>query len=489
MTHCARCTFAVIGGGIAGVSCCETLALLGNNDKSIVLLTAAPAIKEPIRIQRVTKMLDSFFVEEKPCESIENRFDCVTVKNALVTHLDFDLHMILCHDGTRIQYEKLCICAGGRPKLITSDDRIRDCVMTIRDSETADRLSRRLKDARRIVIVGNGGLATELAYEIKGCDVIWVVRHDYINNVFFDPAAAKFLLSSLENDNEEEADTNVPERAYTFERIEKTDASDWDDVPAGALGPEWMTSFDLVGKGMKSIKVIYKSEIEDILKKDEEIIDPTDQDTSFRWYVKLTGGQVYGCDVVISAIGVEPNTILYQNAAPRGKLLTSEDGGIVVDKEMMSSIPDVYAAGDVCSVNWGEREDWFQMRTWTQARQMGHYAAKCMFAHRNGDVGRQPLELCFEIFEHCTHFLGQKVVFLGRYNGQGLDKYELLYRMTPDHEFIKLVLNEGLVRGAVIIGDTELAETIENLILGRLNVSNLGENLLDPEIDIAEYFD
>lgn len=48
--------------------------------------------------------------------------------------------------------------------------------------------------ARRVVLVGNGGIATEVAYEIEGCQVIWAVKHETISVPFLDPAAAQFLL-------------------------------------------------------------------------------------------------------------------------------------------------------------------------------------------------------------------------------------------------------------------------------------------------------
>jgi hypothetical protein len=41
----------------------------------------------------------------------------------------------------------------------------------------------------------------------------------------------------------------------------------------------------------------------------------------------------------------------------------------------------------------------------------------------------------------------------------------------------------------VLIGDTEMEETFENLILNQLDISRYGENLLNPDIDIDDYFD
>lgn len=43
--------------------------------------------------------------------------------------------------------------------------------------------------------------------------------------------------------------------------------------------------------------------------------------------------------------------------------------------------------------------------------------------------------------------------------------------------------------GCLLIGNTDLEEVFENLILNRLNISSIGIRLLDPMIDIGDYFD
>jgi len=43
--------------------------------------------------------------------------------------------------------------------------------------------------------------------------------------------------------------------------------------------------------------------------------------------------------------------------------------------------------------------------------------------------------------------------------------------------------------GAVLIGDTDLEETFENLILNQMDLTPYGEELLNPDIDIEDYFD
>ena len=66
---------------------------------------------------------------------------------------------------------------------------------------------------------------------------------------------------------------------------------------------------------------------------------------------------------------------------------------------------------------------------------------------------------------------------------------EILTRITPGDEYIKVVVVGGKVKGAMLVGDTDLQETFENLILNQLDVSRYGIALLDPDFDIEDYFD
>ena len=63
--------------------------------------------------------------------------------------------------------------------------------------------------------------------------------------------------------------------------------------------------------------------------------------------VKLQNGTELPCELAVVAIGVTPNVTLAQSAG----LKIGELGGIVVDKYMQTSDPDIYAAGD-CVESW-----------------------------------------------------------------------------------------------------------------------------------------
>jgi small subunit ribosomal protein S18b len=79
---------------------------------------------------------------------------------------------------------------------------------------------------------------------------------------------------------------------------------------------------------------------------------------------------------------------------------------------------------------------------------------------------------------------------LGDFSGEKLEKpFEANYRITEGKEYVKVLTKDHRVQGAVLIGETDLEETIENLILNQTCISQIEENLLDPNIDLEDFFD
>lgn len=60
------------------------------------------------------------------------------------------------------RYDKICLCLGARPKLISSHPNI----IGLRDQHSVEDLLARLRAARKVVVVGNGGIALELIHEV-----------------------------------------------------------------------------------------------------------------------------------------------------------------------------------------------------------------------------------------------------------------------------------------------------------------------------------
>ena len=117
--------------------------------------------------------------------------------------------------------------------------------------------------------MGNGGIATELVlvsslslpssqtmvvllhrYEVKGCQVVWVIRHSSICHTFVDEGAAVFFLPHLHDDNGCHGDAaELRKRTkYVCEGVGEERGEGEKDRIGSALGPDWHTGRQMKGR-------------------------------------------------------------------------------------------------------------------------------------------------------------------------------------------------------------------------------------------------
>ena len=74
----------------------------------------------------------------------------VTVIKGFVCEIDEEGQKIHLSDGREVLYDALCIATGAKPKLIVDHP----LVVGIRDTESVDSLCHRLKDAKKVLVIG-----------------------------------------------------------------------------------------------------------------------------------------------------------------------------------------------------------------------------------------------------------------------------------------------------------------------------------------------
>lgn len=477
----SKFTFVVVGGGIAGVTCAETVAICCP-EQSILLVTESNIIKTVANLEPVARYLHKFDVQERTLASaLGNNFlapAIITIVDKLKI-IEANNKCIFTLNDKKIHYDYLCLCTGGTPRLIEDNNAL---ILGIRDTDSVLELQNRLKATKKVVLIGNGGIASELAHELQGVEVHWVVKDNHIASTFVDPGAAFFFQQRIDQMRETNTIENPAKGVVKRLRYDEIAVGAESSKKGAALGPDWHKHFDLKGSAVcdKSKPFIH---FNSLVQKFEKIRN--EDENKSRLNVFLNTGEIIDCDFAVSATGVTPR---HDFTCVPPLILSDEDEGIQVNEMMQSSNEFIYAAGDVCTASWQKAEHWMQMRLWTQARQMGSMAGRSMAAAYAKETIYQ--DFCFELFGHVTQLFGLPVVLLGRFNGQGLGTdYELLIRSTPSKEYIKFVLQNGKLRGAILIGNTELAETCENLILNGIDLTPFGDDILNPDIDIEDYFD
>ncbi|XP_071450499.1 pyridine nucleotide-disulfide oxidoreductase domain-containing protein 1 [Hetaerina americana] len=581
----------IIGGGISGVSCLQQLALSAP-EMDVILISASPVVTATTNVKVLTKTLTQFDIEEHKIGWLETVHPKVKVAQGRVVSFDPISSCVNLSSGNSIFYSRLCICTGATPKGLPGvpGAAANSNVIGVRDAATAAELRRRVASSRRVLVTGNGGIASEVAYGLCGVQVFWAIRDQHINAAFVDPGAATYLERCLKerkeaNDQNEGLPSENPEcnSQNTGHGTETSSQSTWkiirsnvtketaemeSEIFGSALGPNWQKDFPLQGsrEGHGSLHIEYSCEIARLLTPEEAKVEAVEL---FEWdneggissgaeavaggswgawpvYVLLTNGRCIGCDLVVAGTGVIPNSTPFLGIHGGPRSCPSDGNGIMVDLRMRTSTDRVFAAGDVVTAAWPNRsKHWLQMRLWSQARVMGFHVGKCIALSLQrekqavamgmvtaedaviggGEVAPVPGEestqssgtghvptlnvhwkeddynvaleddesmydFCFELFSHVTKFFGCRTILLGQFNGQGLGgEYEVVVRVGGG-EYIKVIVGrDGCMAGAVLVGETDLEETFENLILSGLNVSSYGEDLLHPGVDIEDYFD
>lgn len=157
--------------------------------------------------------------------------------------------------------------------------------------------------------------------------------------------------------------------------------------------------------------------------------------------IKLKNGVTVRCNSVIFSSGIKLNSKI---AALSG---IKVNRGVVVDSQMMSSVNDVYAAGDIAEYNG------ICYGLWLPAKQQGESAGKNMAGVLTEYKGT-PLEARMRV-------CGISFFSAGNIFADG----EVLHYENQE-KYIKAVIAEGKLAGAIVIGSSKDANIISRVFTG-----------------------
>ncbi len=182
--------------------------------------------------------------------------------------------------------------------------------------------------------------------------------------------------------------------------------------------------------------------------------------------VRTSDGQSIPCDFVVVGVGVIPRTGLAEAAG--GHI----ENGIVVDQQLRTTIPDVYAAGDVANAWHPFFERQIRVEHWANALNQGPAAAQAMLGQ---DVS----------YDRLPYFFSDQYDVGMEYSGLATEWDEVVYRgEVADGEFIAFWLKDEHVIAGMNVNVWDVNEHVQALIRSRREVDPAA--LRDRDTSLAE---
>ncbi|MEU7817461.1 FAD-dependent oxidoreductase [Pseudonocardia sp. NPDC049154] len=279
-------TFAIVGAGLAGAKTAEALRAHGF-DGRIVLLSA-----EPHRPYERPPLSKSYLQGNAELDTIFVHSPTWYTEHkvdlrldTVVTAIDRHDHELTTRGGERLRYDKLLLATGATPRRLPVPGSDLGGVRCLRTLDDSDRLKAELRPGARVVVIGGGWIGLETAAAARTADAEVTVLEH----------AELPLLRVL-----------GPEMGKVFAQLHiEHGVTLRCGVTVAALQPG---------------------------------VDPARVGA-----VRLTDGTVLDADLVIVAVGVTPNVDLARSCG------LNVDNGILVNRHLVTSDPDILAAGDVAN--------------------------------------------------------------------------------------------------------------------------------------------
>jgi 3-phenylpropionate/trans-cinnamate dioxygenase ferredoxin reductase subunit len=167
-------------------------------------------------------------------------------------------------------------------------------------------------------------------------------------------------------------------------------------------------------------------------------------------HVRLSDGVRVECDFAVVGVGVAPRSELARDA---GLVL---DNGIVVDEHLVTSVPNIYAAGDVANAWHPFHERRIRVEHWANALNQGPAAARSMLGE---DVS----------YDRIPYFFSDQYDVGMEYSGYAESWDEVVLRGDPGagEGFVAFWLRDGHVLAGMNVNVWDVNEHVQELIRAR----------------------
>ena len=410
-------TFVIVGGGLAGAKAAETLRAEGFSGRVILICDERdhpyerPPLSKGYLLGKEER--DSVFVHEPAWYA---RNDIELHLGETVDAIDRAAKTVrFGEDGTLVRYDKMLLATGAEPRRLDIPGTDLAGVHHLRRLAHAERLKGVLaalgRDNGHLVIAGAGWIGLEVA------------------------AAAR----------EYGAEVTVVEPLAT---------------PLHAiLGPELGNLFAELHRG-HGVRFHFGARLTEIVGQDGMVLAARTDD-----------GEEHPAHDVLAAIGAAPHTALAEEAG-MGIADRGPGGGVVVDEQLRTSDPDIYAAGDVASFHHALFDTRLRVEHWANALNGGPAAARAMLG--------QSLT-----YDRVPYFFSDQYDLGMEYSGwapPGSYDEVVIRGDAGKREFIAFWMKDDRVLAGMNVNVWDVTEPIQKLIRSKTRVNT--DSLADPHVPL-----
>lgn len=415
--------YVVIGNSAAGVWASQTLRSLDANGEIIIISEeAGPAYSRCL----LPEYLAGSKKENELCICPGNFYKDNNIKTVFgqrVESVDAEKKEVVFQNGSRLSYNKLLIAAGASSFIPPVSGLEGKGVYGLRNLADAQGILDESQHARRAVVVGGGFVGLEAAYALykRGLEVTVVEKLPQILPQQFDEEAAQILQADMQSEGI---------RFILGQGVKEV-------VPPGL----WSRLFGSKGKG-----------------------------------IILENGQRLKAELIVVAAGIRPNTEIVANTGMK------INRGILVNDYMETSIPDIYAAGDVAETRDTVTGNVCLTPIWPNASAQGRVAAYNMAGKKRAYGGLIGMQNAVEFREVPAMALG-----ITRPSG---DNYKVLFEYLPHRNYYKkLVIQGNKLVGMILVGDINQAGIYGALIKNKTDISPYMGRLMNKDFSYAHIID
>jgi NAD(P)H-nitrite reductase large subunit len=409
--------YVIVGASAAGIGAVEAIREMDPfGTITVVSEELCPLYSRPMISDFVSGKADSQKMKFRfDSYWSENNIEAIMGKKAIA--LNIPEKTVTLETGEKISYGKLLLATGGKPFVPQMEGSDKDGVFTFTTIKDAEELSAKIDNinAKSAVVIGAGLIGISVTEAL-------VKRGLEVTVVELQERILSLLLDS--------------------------EASNLVETVVKKAGVNIVT-----GQSVKKIigKPYNKGSVNGVI---------------------LTKDAQIPCDVVIIAIGVIPRTELVAGTAVK------INRGIVVDDAMQTSVPDVYASGDVVEAYDFIMNQNRLLPLWPLAMLEGQVAGYNMAGKKvlySGGTNMSSLK-----------YFGIPIVSIGLANPEEDPALEVLVKQdSAGSVYKKIVLKDDVIVGLTLVNSIERAGVLFYLMKNEIKVKKFKKELLSDNFGLA----